>query len=107
MYKDRTEAGNLLAQKLEKYGKEDAIILAIPRGGIPLGYIISEKLNLPLEVVLSKKIGHPLHKEFAIGAVTLNSSILSDSTLDKVFQDIDDFLEKEFQEGIRAGRGQI
>ena len=37
----------------------------------------------------------------------LNSSILSDSTLDKVFQDIDDFLEKEFQEGIRAGRGQI
>ena len=46
MYKDRTEAGNLLAQKLEKYGKDDAIILAIPRGGVPLGFIISEKLDL-------------------------------------------------------------
>ena len=82
MYKDRTEAGNLLVTKLRDYSNTDAIILAIPRGGIPLGYIISEKLNLPLEVVLSKKIGHPLHKEFAIGAVTLNSSILSDAAAD-------------------------
>ena len=82
MYKDRTEAGNLLVTKLRDYSNTDAIILAIPRGGIPLGYIISEKLKLPLEVVLSKKIGHPLHKEFAIGAVTLNSSILSDAAAD-------------------------
>lgn len=82
MYKDRAEAGNLLAQKLEKYGKDDAIILAIPRGGVPLGFIICEKLNLPLEVVLSKKIGHPLHKEYAIGAVTLKSSILSNAAAD-------------------------
>lgn len=82
MYKDRMEAGNLLVQILQKYGKEDAIILAIPRGGVPLGYIISEQLNLPLEVVLSKKIGHPLHKEYAIGAVTLKSSILSDAAAD-------------------------
>ena len=82
MYKDRTEAGTLLANKLKDYSKTDAVVLAIPRGGIPLGYIISEKLNLPLEVVLSKKIGHPLHKEFAIGAVTLSSSILSDAAAD-------------------------
>ena len=82
MYKDRIEAGNILATKLKDYSKTNAVILAIPRGGIPLGYIISEKLNLPLEVVLSKKIGHPLHKEFAIGAVTLNSSILSDAAAD-------------------------
>ena len=82
MYQDRNEAGKLLATKLEKYNKTDAIILAIPRGGIPLGFIISEKLNLPLEVVLSKKIGHPLHKEYAIGAVTLKSRILSDAAAD-------------------------
>lgn len=82
MYKDRDEAGNLLALKLEKYSKTDAIILAIPRGGIPLGFIISKKLNLPLEIVLSKKIGHPLHKEYAIGAVTLKSRILSEAAAD-------------------------
>lgn len=82
MYKNRIEAGNLLASKLKDYSKTDAVVLAIPRGGLPLGYIISKKLKLPLEVVLSKKIGHPLHKEFAIGAVTLNNSILSDAAAD-------------------------
>ena len=82
MYRDRNEAGNLLALKLEKYNNTDAVVLAIPRGGIPLGFIVSEKLNLPLEVVLSKKIGHPLHKEYAIGAVTLKSSILSEAATD-------------------------
>jgi predicted phosphoribosyltransferase len=82
MFKDRNEAGNLLASKLEKYGKTDALILAIPRGGVPLGFIIAQKLNLPLEMVLSKKIGHPLHKEFAIGAVTLKSRMLSVAAAD-------------------------
>jgi len=82
MYRDRNEAGNILAIKLKKYGNTNAVVLAIPRGGIPIGFVISQKLNLPLEVVLSKKIGHPLHKEYAIGAVTLKSSILSDAAAD-------------------------
>ena len=82
MFKDRMEAGLLLAKELEEYSKTDAVILAIPRGGVPLGFIVSQKLNLPLEVVLSKKIGHPLHKEYAIGAVTLKSRILSDAAAD-------------------------
>ena len=79
MFKDRNEAGYLLVHKLEKYKGTNAVILAIPRGGIPLGFLISEKLNLPLEAVLSKKIGHPFHKEYAIGAVTLKNRILSDA----------------------------
>lgn len=82
MYKDRNEAGFLLAKELEKYSNKDAVVLAIPRGGIPLGFIISRHLKLPLEVVLSKKIGHPLHKEYAIGAVTLKSRILSEAATD-------------------------
>ena len=77
MYTDRTEAALILVEKLDEYKDSNAVILAIPRGGVPLGFVISQKLNLPLEVVLSKKIGHPYHKEFAIGAVTLNSRILS------------------------------
>lgn len=94
MFKDRNEAGNLLASKLEKYSKTDGLILAIPRGGVPLGYIIAKKLNLPLEMVLSKKIGHPLHKEFAIGAVTLKSRILSDAAKDISPEYIDSETEK-------------
>lgn len=79
IFKNRIEAANLLANKLETYKGKNAIILAIPRGGVPMGHVIAKKLNLPLEVVLSKKIGHPLHKEFAIGAVTLKSLILSEA----------------------------
>jgi predicted phosphoribosyltransferase len=82
IYKDRIEAANLLAIKLQAYKNENAIILAIPRGGVPLGHIVAKELNLPLEVVLSKKIGHPLQKEYAIGAVTLKSRILSDVAKD-------------------------
>lgn len=77
-FQDRIEAGQILAVKLQKYKGSNAIILAIPRGGVPLGYTISRELNLPLDIVLSKKIGHPLHKEYAIGAVTLGNRILSD-----------------------------
>lgn len=79
VFKDRIEAAYLLADKLETYKEKNAIILAIPRGGVPMGYIIAKQLHLPLEVVLSKKIGHPLHKEFAIGAVTLKSQVLSEA----------------------------
>lgn len=79
VFKDRIEAAHLLADKLGSYKKKNAVILAIPRGGVPIGYTIAEQLQLPLEVVLSKKIGHPLHKEFAIGAVTLKSQVLSEA----------------------------
>ena len=79
IFKDRIEAANLLVDKLETYRGKNAIILAVPRGGVPMGYIIAKQLSLPLEVVLSKKIGHPLHKEFAIGAVTLKSQVLSEA----------------------------
>lgn len=82
VFKDRIEAAHLLAGKLEGYKEKDALILAIPRGGVPLGYIIAKHLHLPMEVVLSKKIGHPLHKEFAIGAVTLKSQVLSEAAKD-------------------------
>ncbi|GGK52104.1 MULTISPECIES: phosphoribosyltransferase [Flavobacteriaceae] len=80
MFKNREEAGILLADKLVNYSnKKDTVIVAIPRGGVPVGYQICKKLNLPLEIVLSKKIGHPFNKEYAIGAVTLDSYILSEA----------------------------
>jgi putative phosphoribosyl transferase len=74
--KDRKEAGLLLSEKLEKYQDSDTLILAVPRGGVPIGYEIAKNLNLPLDIILSKKIGHPLNKEFAIGAVSLDSTII-------------------------------
>ncbi|WKL44834.1 phosphoribosyltransferase [Flavobacterium sp. ZE23DGlu08] len=76
--KDRIEAGLLLSEKLKKYQNSNTIVLAVPRGGVPVGYVIAKNLHLPLDIVLSKKIGHPNNKEFAIGAVSSESMILDE-----------------------------
>lgn len=72
MFHDRTEAGRLLAAKLKKYKNDPGIVLAIPRGGVPLAYIVAVELGFPIEVILTKKIGHPMQKEYAIGAASLS-----------------------------------
>lgn len=79
MFHDRTHAAFLMAHELRKYHRENAIILAIPRGGVPIGYTIAHQLVLPLEVVLVKKIGHPGNPEYAIGSVSSTELILSDT----------------------------
>ncbi len=79
MFKDRIDAGTQLAKKLLHYKDQDVVVLAIPRGGLPVGAIVAKTLQAPLDVVLTKKIGHPYHKEYAIGAVSLESIVLSDA----------------------------
>jgi putative phosphoribosyl transferase len=69
--RNREEAAEMLADRLEKYKGRKGVVLAIPRGGVPVAAPIAERLGMPLEVVVSKKIGHPSNPEFAIGAVSL------------------------------------
>ena len=71
MFTNRIEAGILLAAKLKKYKDEPGIVLAVPRGGVPVAYAVAGELDFPVEVVLTKKIGHPMNKEYAIGAASL------------------------------------
>ena len=78
MFKNRIDAGRQLAEKLMKFKGENVVVLAIPRGGLPLGEIIAKALKVPLDVSLTKKIGHPFNKEYAIGAVSLEGIILMD-----------------------------
>lgn len=80
MFRDRKEAALLLAEKLKKFENTGSIVLAIPRGGVVIGYEISKHLNLPLEIVLIKKIGHPFNREYSIGAVSLFGAVINDST---------------------------
>lgn len=88
--KDRIEAGFLLAEKLIKYQNSNTVVLAVPRGGVPVGYVIAKSLNLPLDIVLSKKIPHPFNKEFAIGALSVDSVIIDEQP------DVsNDYIEKE------------
>lgn len=71
MFRDRIEAGLLLAQKLRKYKNDPGIVLAVPRGGVPVAYAVARELGFPVEIILTKKIGHPMNKEYAIGAASL------------------------------------
>ena len=69
-FKNRTEAGLLLARRLDAYAhRPDAIVLALPRGGVPVGFAIARRLGIALDVLLVRKLGMPGHEEFAMGAV--------------------------------------
>jgi predicted phosphoribosyltransferase len=72
MFRNRTEAGMLLALRLQKYQNDPGVILAVPRGGVPVAYEVAKELGFPLEVILTKKIGHPMNPEYAIGAASLS-----------------------------------
>lgn len=76
MFKDRIEAGMLLAERLKKYKNDSGVVLAIPRGGVPVAYAVAKELGFPIEVILTKKIGHPANKEYAIGAASLTDHFL-------------------------------
>lgn len=78
MFKDRIDAGLQLADALTRYKGKAVVVIAIPRGGLPVGAVVAKTLGAPLDIALSKKIGHPRHKEYAIGAVSLEDRVLSD-----------------------------
>ncbi|MEW6544883.1 MAG: phosphoribosyltransferase family protein [Nitrospirota bacterium] len=76
LFADREEAGRLLADRLRAYrGASDGLILALPRGGVAVGYTLSLALRLPLDVFLVRKLGAPGNPEFAIGAMTETGSV--------------------------------
>lgn len=76
MFRDRAEAGRLLAERLTAYRQDPAgLILALPRGGVPVGYEISLALGLPLDVFITRKLGAPGNPEFAIGALAESGSV--------------------------------
>lgn len=78
-FKNRYDAAIQLAQRLKKYKNEDGVLLAVPRGGVPIGYYLAQDLDFALDLLMTKKIGHPFHKEYAIGAVGLEDSILEET----------------------------
>ena len=69
-YRNRTDAGRRLAAQLEQYAdRSDVIVLALPRGGVPVAFEVAEALHAPLDVFVVRKLGLPAHPELAIGAI--------------------------------------
>lgn len=69
-FRDRREAGQELATRLKKYaGRNDVVVLALPRGGVPVAYEVADALGAPLDIFLVRKLGTPGHRELAMGAI--------------------------------------
>jgi putative phosphoribosyl transferase len=100
MFRNRTDAAEQLAEILDKHDVRADVVLAIPRGGLPVGRVIADRLGLPLDVVVARKIGAPGNEEFALGAVTADGAVwLDDSLIDRLGVG-DDYLDAT----IRAER---
>jgi putative phosphoribosyl transferase len=80
-FRNRSDAGKRLVKELEAFRGRNVIVLAIPRGGIPVGYEIARAFGAPLDVIMAKKIGAPFNPELAIGAVTWNGAVMIDQTM--------------------------
>jgi predicted phosphoribosyltransferase len=91
LFRDRADAGKRLAERLEQYRKASPVVLAIPRGGVPVGLEIARHLDAELDVIVARKLGAPFQPELAIGAVTsdggrfLNQDIVRQLEIDEAY----------------------
>jgi putative phosphoribosyl transferase len=77
LFRNRFQAGSLLARRLGAYARRpDVIVLALPRGGVPLGFAVARALEVPLDIISVRKLGLPGHPEYAIGAVAAEGACL-------------------------------
>jgi predicted phosphoribosyltransferase len=111
-FKDRAEAGRLLAKALAKYENEDVVVFALPRGGVVLGNVVANYLHAQLDLLITRKIGYPGNEECAVCAVAEEGDMICDSNASRLDQEwLRARAEKERQEAKRrrqvylAGRG--
>lgn len=109
VFRDRRGAGRALARVLSPYAKRpDVLVLALPRGGVPVGFEVAEALEAPLDVFIVRKLGVPGHEEFAMGAIAsggvrvLNNNVVR--MLDISPADIEAVARSETQELLRRER---
>ena len=84
IYRNRSDAGKYLAAQLPKYAnRDDVLVLALPRGGVPVGFEVARKLHAPLDIFLVRKLGVPGHEELAMGAISTGGvRVLNEDTVD-------------------------
>src|SRR5438309_1783324 len=93
-YRDRSEAGRTLASRLTAYADQpDVVVLALPRGGVPVAYEIAQALHAPLDVFLVRKLGVPGHEELAMGAIASGGVRVLNDDVVRALQVPDDVIE--------------
>jgi putative phosphoribosyl transferase len=112
-FSNRTEAGQLLAEKLIEYRHHsDVLVLALPRGGVPIGYEIAQALQVPLDVCLVRKLGVPGQEELAMGAIApggvmvLNNEVLTNLQISRqTLLEVANQEKQELDRRMRVYRG--
>jgi putative phosphoribosyl transferase len=112
-YRNRTEAGRLLANKLRAYAnRTDILVLGLPRGGVPVAFEVAQALDAPLDVFLVRKLGVPGHEELAMGAIAsggvrvLNQSVVNNLHIpNKVIDAVAADEQQELERRARLYRG--
>jgi len=95
IFKDRVEAGQLLAGELRRYrDREDVIVLGLPRGGVPVAYEVARFLHAPLDVIVVRKLGVPGHEELAMGALASGGVRVMNDSVVRAFGISRDAIEK-------------
>jgi putative phosphoribosyl transferase len=98
MFEDRQEAGELLSERLSDYKKDkNAIVIGLPRGGVVVAYVVAKKLDLPLDIVVPRKVGAPGNKELAIGAITVDGEKVLDREIISMFKIKKEYLDQEIE----------
>ena len=105
-FRDRAHAGRLLAERLRGFAGRPTIVLALPRGGVPVGFEVARRLDAPLDVFVVRKLGVPGHEELAMGAIATGGvRLLNDDVIAEVSaRDIDAVTARERQELARRER---
>lgn len=117
-FKDRREAGKLLAEELLEYKEsEDVVVLGLPRGGVPVAYEVAKELGVPMDVFVVRKLGVPNQPELAMGAIAsggvkiMNDSVvkgtgISDEQIEEVIEDEREKLQKR-EKAYRGTRPEV
>lgn len=104
-FRDRADAGQQLAERLSHYPRENALVLALPRGGVPVGYEVAHALKIPMDVFVARKIGAPQQPEFGIGALAEGGVVYLDersvALLHLSEEEIEAVIRRESQELAR------
>ena len=96
IFDDRQEAGERLADALSPLAGSDAVVLAIPRGGVVVGRVVAERLGVPLDVVIPRKVGAPGNPELGLGAVAPGVRVLDDRLVSEL-RVTPEYLEREIE----------
>lgn len=107
MFKNRTDAGQKLAHILDDHDTEADIVLAIPRGGLPIGRVVADYLQIPLDIVSARKIGAPQNPELAVGAVASDGTVWLNETLIDELEIEDTYLEDQIEHQRQAALDKV